>query len=45
MPQQNAEVLEILFRQIANNREVNRVVGEVAAGRHDTIVACERRRR
>src|SRR6266702_2432094 len=28
MPQQNAEVLEILLRQIADDREVNGVVGE-----------------
>jgi hypothetical protein len=28
MPQQNAEVLEVLLRQIADDREVNGVVGE-----------------
>jgi len=28
MPKQNAEILEVLFRQIADDREVNAVVGE-----------------
>ena len=28
MPKQNAEILEVLLRQIADDREVNAVVGE-----------------
>jgi hypothetical protein len=28
MPQQDAEVLEVLLRQIADDGEVNRIVGE-----------------